>query len=451
MSTTTSVDLLIVGAGPVGLFGAYYAGVRGLRTAVVDSLSQVGGQVSAMYPEKQIFDIAGFPAVSGRQLIANLVEQAAPYEPVYLLGQEAQELERTTDEQGRERLVVTTSTGDRVEAGAVVVTGGIGTFSPRPLPAGEDFLGRGLEYFVPSSAEYAGQDVVVVGGGDSAVDWANMLHPIAKTVTLVHRRDAFRAHHGSVEQMQAAPVEIVLNAQVTETVGGSALESVTVTPKGRSPAPFPAPGSSPRSGSPPTSARCASGASSSTTTGTSSSTRRCAPTSPASSPPATSLTTTARCASSPSASARWRRRSTTPPCTSTRRPSSSPGTPPTTSPRSRSPPERNSHAVRHRRTLPGRHGHLVHRGVPRRLHLRGERKLYINPKECIDCGACEPVCPVEAISQDRRVADDMKDHIEDNRRFFTEPLEGRDEPLGAPGGSHKTGPIGVDTPMVQDL
>ncbi|UTT66810.1 NAD(P)/FAD-dependent oxidoreductase [Janibacter sp. CX7] len=235
MSTTTRVDLLIVGAGPVGLFGAYYAGVRGLRTAVVDSLSQVGGQVSAMYPEKQIFDIAGFPAVSGRQLIANLVEQAAPYDPVYLLGQEAQELERTTDDQGRERLVVTTSTGDRVEAGAIVVTGGIGTFSPRKLPAGEDFLGRGLEYFVPSSAEYAGQHVVVVGGGDSAVDWANMLHPIAESVTLVHRRDQFRAHHGSVEQLHAAPVEIVLNAQVTETVGGRALESVMVTPKGEEP------------------------------------------------------------------------------------------------------------------------------------------------------------------------------------------------------------------------
>lgn len=81
----------------------------------------------------------------------------------------------------------------------------------------------------------------------------------------------------------------------------------------------------------------------------------------------------------------------------------------------------------------------------------GDRKLYINPKECIDCGACEPVCPVEAISQDRRVADDMSEHIEDNRRFFTEVLEGREEPLGAPGGSHKTGPIGVDTPMVKDL
>lgn len=237
MSTTT-VDLLIVGAGPVGLFGAYYAGVRGLSTAVIDSLSQVGGQVTAMYPEKEIFDIAGFPAVSGRSLISNLVEQAAPYEPTYVLGQEAQDLQHVTDDQGRERLVVTTSTGDTIDAGAVVVTGGIGTFTPRTLPAGEDFLGRGLEYFVPSSAEYAGQDVVIVGGGDSAVDWANMLHPIAKSVTLVHRRDKFRAHHGSVAQMEAAPVEVVLNAQVTETVGGDRLESVTITPKAKGEEPY---------------------------------------------------------------------------------------------------------------------------------------------------------------------------------------------------------------------
>lgn len=239
MSTTTKVDLLIVGAGPVGLFGAYYAGVRGLSTAVVDSLSQVGGQVTAMYPEKQIFDIAGFPAISGRQLISNLVEQAAPYDPQYLLGQEAQGLEHVPDGEGRERLVVTTSTGDTIDAGAVIVTGGIGTFTPRTLPAGEDFLGRGLEYFVPSSAEYAGQDVVIVGGGDSAVDWANMLHPIAKSVTLVHRRDKFRAHHGSVEQMEAAPVEVVLNAQVTETNGGDLLETVTITPKGEDPRSLP--------------------------------------------------------------------------------------------------------------------------------------------------------------------------------------------------------------------
>lgn len=227
--SAVEVDVLIVGAGPVGLFGAYYAGVRGLTVAVVDSLGQVGGQVSALYPEKQIFDIAGFPAVSGRRLISNLVEQAAPYEPVYLLDQEALLCERS-DETGR--LTVRTSAGTEVVAGAVVVTGGIGTFSPRPLPAGEEFLGRGLEYFVPSSAGYAGRDVVVVGGGDSAVDWALMLRPTARSVTLVHRRAAFRAHSGSVGQLRASGVQIVTDAQVTRATGGDLLESVEVTVRG---------------------------------------------------------------------------------------------------------------------------------------------------------------------------------------------------------------------------
>ena len=228
------VDLLIVGAGPVGLFGAYYAGARGLSVAVVDSLSQVGGQVSAMYPEKQIFDIAGFPAVSGRRLISTLVEQAAPYHPVYLLGQEAQQLERVARPGRPDLLVVRTSTGTEIAAGAIVVTGGIGTFTPRPLPAGDAFLGRGLEYFVPSPVQYADRDVVIVGGGDSAVDWALMLRPIAGSVTLVHRREAFRAHRGSVEQLAASSVRVLTNAQVTAAKGSEELESVEVTVNGRS-------------------------------------------------------------------------------------------------------------------------------------------------------------------------------------------------------------------------
>jgi thioredoxin reductase (NADPH) len=230
--SAVEVDLLIVGAGPVGLFGAYYAGVRGLRVAVVDSLSQVGGQVTAMYPEKQIFDIAGFPAISGRQLVSNLVEQAAPYEPTYLLGQEAQQLERITRDGRPDLLVVRTSDGTEVTAGAVIITGGIGTFTPRPLPAVEDFLGRGLDYFVPSSAEYAGKQVVVVGGGDSAVDWALMLQPIADRVTLVHRREAFRAHQASVDQLHGSDVEVIVNAQVTTTTGAAALETIDITVKG---------------------------------------------------------------------------------------------------------------------------------------------------------------------------------------------------------------------------
>ena len=225
---TVEVDVLVIGAGPVGLFGAYYAGVRGLRTAVVDSLSQVGGQVTALYPEKQIYDIAGFPAVSGRTLVANLVEQAAPYDPVYLLGQEAQTLDRVAAPGRPDRLVIRTGAGTEIVTGAVVVTGGIGTFTPRPLPAGESFLGRGLDYFVPTTHAYAGRDVVVVGGGDSAVDWALMLHPVARTVTLVHRREAFRAHPGSLEQLRAAPVDIVTNAQVVSTTGAAALQRIEI-------------------------------------------------------------------------------------------------------------------------------------------------------------------------------------------------------------------------------
>ena len=141
-------DILIVGAGPVGLFAAYYAGARGLSVGVVDSLSQLGGQVTAMYPEKQIYDIAGFPAVSGRDLVSGLVAQASQYQPTYLLGQEAQDL-LTVPGSDPPRLRVRTSNGTEVDCGAVVITSGIGTFTPRPLPAGEDYLGRGLEYFVP--------------------------------------------------------------------------------------------------------------------------------------------------------------------------------------------------------------------------------------------------------------------------------------------------------------
>lgn len=233
--SAVDVDLLIVGAGPVGLYGAFYAGVRGLSVAVVDSLSQVGGQVSALYPEKQIYDVAGFPSVTGRRLISNLVEQAAAYDPLYLLGQEAQRLERTVVDDGPDLLVVTTSSGTEVTCRAVVVTGGIGTFTPRPLPAGEQLLGRGLEYFVSSAQAYVDTDVVVVGGGDSAVDWALMLHPVARSVTLVHRRETFRAHPGSVQALRATDVRVVTNAQVSETVGGDALEAVVVTVKGEQP------------------------------------------------------------------------------------------------------------------------------------------------------------------------------------------------------------------------
>lgn len=163
-------DILIVGAGPVGLFGADYAGFRELRVAVMDSLPEVGGQISAMYPDKDLLDIAGFPAV--------------------------------------------------------VITGGIGTFTPRALSTGTEFVGRGLAYFVPRLADYAGTDVVIVGGGDSAFDWAQTLHPIARSVTLVHRRDTFRAHAQTVSSVRQAQIPIVTGAQVSRVLGNAAVEAV---------------------------------------------------------------------------------------------------------------------------------------------------------------------------------------------------------------------------------
>ena len=157
------VDLAIVGAGPAGLFAAYYAGFRGLSVAVLDSLPEPGGQINALYPEKRIYDVAGFPAVRGRELVDRLLAQADPFGPTYLLGHRAETLEPG--------FVVTTDKGARVAAKAIIIAGGIGTFAPRELPAAREFAGDGVAYFVRTLEDYAGSDVVIVGGGDSAFDW----------------------------------------------------------------------------------------------------------------------------------------------------------------------------------------------------------------------------------------------------------------------------------------
>jgi thioredoxin reductase (NADPH) len=218
-------DILIVGAGPTGLYAAYYAGFRGLSVTVMDSLPEAGGQVNALYPEKMIYDVAGFPAIKGRDLVASLLDQAAAFSPTFLLGQEAATLEHLPDE----RLHVTTTAGQELIAKAIVLAGGIGTFTPRPLPGGEQWVGRGVEYFVPRPADYAGLDVVVVGGGDSAIDWCLALQPVANSVRLVHRRDAFRAHAASVSQAKALDVEFVTPYTVSAIGGNGKLESVELT------------------------------------------------------------------------------------------------------------------------------------------------------------------------------------------------------------------------------
>ena len=213
MAEPHEVDLLVVGAGPTGLYAAYYAGFRDLLVALVDSLPEPGGQVTAMYPEKMIFDVAGFPAVRGRDLVTALVEQAAQYQPRYLLGRDATEL---SDEDGS---VVVSAGAEQVRARAVLITAGIGEFTPRPLPAGGDWLGRGVVHFVPELAVHAGQDVLVVGGGDSAFDWVLALQPIARSVTLVHRRARFRAQAGLVRKVEDLGVPLITEAQVAEVRG----------------------------------------------------------------------------------------------------------------------------------------------------------------------------------------------------------------------------------------
>jgi thioredoxin reductase (NADPH) len=221
-----TVDLAIVGAGPSGLFAAYYAGFRGLTTAVLDALPEAGGQITAMYPEKQIFDVAGFPEIKGRDLVENLLRQAAPYEPVYLLDRQAQKLEHRDG-----KPILELADGQRVEAEAVIITGGLGSFAPRPLPAAADFPGAGIVYFVPELAAHAGQDVVIVGGGDSAFDWAMALQGIARTTTIVHRREKFRAHQATVDRVRALGVPIIVNAQVTAIHGTERVDGVDIEVK----------------------------------------------------------------------------------------------------------------------------------------------------------------------------------------------------------------------------
>lgn len=212
--TPSEVDLLIVGAGPTGLFAAYYAGFRELSTAVVDSLPEAGGQVTAMYPEKKIFDVAGFPTVLGRDLVAALVEQANQFKPTYLLGRRARTLSEVDG-----RFEVGLDGGAVVRAGAILITAGMGEFTPRPLPAGDGWLGRGVVNFVPELDALRDQDVVIVGGGDSAFDWALSLHPVARSVTLVHRRNKFRAFAATVRQVRELGVPIITDAQVVALRG----------------------------------------------------------------------------------------------------------------------------------------------------------------------------------------------------------------------------------------
>jgi thioredoxin reductase (NADPH) len=199
-------DVTIIGAGPVGLFAAFYAGLRTMKVKLIDSLAEPGGQLAALYPDKDIFDVAGFPAVKSRDLVDRLVEQAMQYAPTICLGEQATSL-RAVDggwvigsDQAREHRTKT-----------VLITAGIGYFAPRKLTdaALARFEGNGLHYVLPGLEPFRGRRVLLLGGGDSAVDWALHLEPLASELTLIHRRDQFRAHEDSVRKLHASRCQVV--------------------------------------------------------------------------------------------------------------------------------------------------------------------------------------------------------------------------------------------------
>ena len=224
-NTPHHTDVVIIGAGPVGLFAVFQSGMMKMSCHVVDALDEVGGQLSALYPEKPIYDIPGHPAILAGELIAMLEAQAAPFSPTYHLGQQVTGLEKQAD--GRFKL--TTSKGVEIDTGAVIIAAGVGAFGPNrpPMDGIQDFEGmgpgQGVNYLVKRRDDFKGKKVVIAGGGDSAVDWAISLAELAESVHVVHRRPKFRAAPESVQRMEAlvaaGKIEMVVPYQLAALEG----------------------------------------------------------------------------------------------------------------------------------------------------------------------------------------------------------------------------------------
>jgi ferredoxin/flavodoxin---NADP+ reductase len=212
-------DITIIGGGPTGLFTAFYGGMRQASVKIIESLPQLGGQLSALYPEKYIYDVAGFPKVRAQELINNLKEQMAKFDPTIVLEQSVEKLEKLED--GNFKLTTDKQTH---YSKTIIITAGNGAFQPRrlELESASRYEGKNLHYFIDDLNQFAGQKVAVLGGGDSAVDWALMLEPIAEQVTIVHRRDKFRAHEHSVENLQNSKVDIKTPYVPVDLVGNGA-------------------------------------------------------------------------------------------------------------------------------------------------------------------------------------------------------------------------------------
>ena len=226
-------DIIIIGAGPVGLFTVFEAGLLKLRCHLIDSLPQPGGQCSEIYPKKPIYDIPGFPSVLAGELIDNLMEQAAPFKPGFTLGEAAMSIEKTDDDQ----FMVTTVKGTQHLAPIVMIAGGLGVFEPRkpPIDSLDSYEDKGVEYIIKDPEFYHGKRVVIAGGGDSALDWSIYLAEknIAKEVVLVHRSASFRGHLDSVQKVidmaGRGQIKLITEAEVTGINGDGKVQSVEIT------------------------------------------------------------------------------------------------------------------------------------------------------------------------------------------------------------------------------
>lgn len=223
-------DILIIGAGPTGLFAVFEAGLLQLKCHLIDALPQAGGQCSEIYPKKPIYDIPGFPEVLAGDLVDNLMEQIKPFQPGFTLGERAETIEKLDDG----TFIVTTNKGTKHHAPVVAIAGGLGSFEPRkPLLENlEKYEDNGVAYMIREPEIYRGKKVLIAGGGDSALDWSIFLADVAEEVTLVHRRNEFRGALDSVEKVQhlknEGKINLITPAEVVALKGEDSLEKVTV-------------------------------------------------------------------------------------------------------------------------------------------------------------------------------------------------------------------------------
>jgi thioredoxin reductase (NADPH) len=226
-------DLCIIGAGPVGLFAVFEAGLLKMRCHLIDALPQIGGQLSEIYPQKPIYDIPGYPEIKAQDLVDNLLEQAKPFKPTFTLGERVDSLDKQEDGS----FILTTSDKTKIHAQVIVIAGGLGCFEPRKpvLENLEAFEGKGVTYMVKNPETFRDKKVVIAGGGDSALDWAIYLSKVSERVTLVHRNETFRGAPDSAAKVfdlaNQGKIDLILSANLKEVNGNGKLNTVVLEGK----------------------------------------------------------------------------------------------------------------------------------------------------------------------------------------------------------------------------